>query len=178
MRFKLFIYDTADEDNREQAEERFGEDEWVVPLPAGSKDELTAGLERLIKQQQTFDRVLIQTHGVPGQVDFGNDRLGWVYFSSVLPWMKATSLFPYYTRIYFDGCDVGADNEGTRFIKEVGSGLLRMAGGEVFAWTSPGYAYSGWWVPGFVKGHTLHWNGDIKRATFGPGGRLIYAPAS
>ncbi len=52
---KLFIYDTYDEDNREQAEGRFDDSSDIVTLPAASKEALLAGLDRLVKANAVFD---------------------------------------------------------------------------------------------------------------------------
>lgn len=165
---KLFIYDTADEDNKEQAEERFGKDPSIYHLPVASQDDLTASLKGLLALEYQFDRVLVQTHGGPGEVSFGDkSTYGW-YFDETLPAvMDISALFPFYTRIYFDGCNVADGGMGTAFITRVGKGLLKKRGGEVFAWTSPGYAFPSFWTaPIITPGHTLHFSGYLKRAFF------------
>jgi hypothetical protein len=66
---------------------------------------------------------------------------------------------------------VEADNRGDHFLDTVATTFLRMGGGEVLAWTSPGYVSSG--LP-FVGDHTIHWTGDLKRFVYtAMGGRAI-----
>ena len=83
-------------------------------------------------------------------------------------------MFPSFTKIYFDGCSVGADDEGTEFLLAVGGTLLRSGGGVVSGYTSPGYGLNGW-AP-FYAGHTIHVSGSLKVLYFGPGGRLVDPP--
>ncbi len=174
---KLFIYDTGDEDNKDQAEERFSKHDMILRLPVANHGELTAGLDRLLAEGRKFDRVLFQTHGDAGSIKFGEDWLDQSYFSASLPSRGIHDLFPFYTRIYFDGCEVGADDAGTDFVMAVGNGLLKNAGGEVLTWTSPGYAFSKFWLPpGTPGGRTYHFWGSVKRAYFGVGGRLTNPP--
>jgi hypothetical protein len=172
---KLFIYDTGDDDNREQAEGRFDGDDGVVALPCGSQNELLAGLDRL-RGHAIFDRVLVQTHGGPGRITIGGDHLFWTFFGSYIKDMGYDVLFPYYTRIYFDGCNVGAEQGGTDFLEAVGGTLLKRGGGEVYGWTSAGYGYSSW-IP-FIGGHTVHFSGELKKLYFDPGGVKVSPPPS
>jgi hypothetical protein len=55
-------------------------------------------------------------------------------------------LFPLWTRLYFNGCNVaeGGDSLGWGFLETAGSIFLAGGGGQVFGHTSPGYAFPGW----------------------------------
>jgi hypothetical protein len=169
---KLFIYDAADEDNREQAEARFDPGE-VHHLPCRSLNDLIDGLDRL-KGRNIFKHVLFQTHGSPGRIIIGSDDLYWSAFHDMEG--RYDDLFPYYTFIYFDGCNVAADlyghDVGVDFLISVGGALLRQAGGETFAWTNPGYGFGDF---PFIGGHTVHlpFTGNVVRVYFGLGGRMV-----
>jgi hypothetical protein len=176
---KLFIYDSVDDDNREQAEGRFDHDDDIFFVPCASGDQLRDALDRLVPNPAArFNRVLVQTHGGPGRIKVGTEHLFWTYFGSYLKGRGYEALFPTYTKIYFDGCNVGADDDGTDFLLAVGSTLLLRGGGVVAAFTNPGYGFDGW-AP-FVGGHTLHYrspfSNSLKEAYFGPGGHLIDPP--
>jgi hypothetical protein len=161
---KLFIFDTADEDNFDQAVVRFKphEVEWIG---ANGEDELLAGLDKLVRKQATFDRVLVQTHGEPGVLKFGKyDLWSWILQRDYAP-RAYYKLFPVFTKFYFDGCNVGAGGRGDSFLTAVGETFFRLGGGQASAWTSPGYVYG--WLP-FVGSHTYHWTGDLKTMTFMP----------
>jgi hypothetical protein len=173
---KLFIYDTADDDNRKQAEGRFSENAGILALPCASADELEAGLDRLVAKRAVFDRVLVQTHGEPGMIRFGDDahpdRLYWSYFGSAIKNKGYEALFPLFTKIYFDGCNVGTGQKGDDFLEAVGGTLLRKAGGITMAFENAGYAPSAW-IP-FIGGHTLHLNDlSAKNFYFAPGGLRV-----
>jgi hypothetical protein len=164
---KLFIYSADDKD---QAEDRFDPGD-VVELPASSVDELQKGLERLVTDGFTFDRVLVQTHGRPGEIIFGNESL-WHYLLDRDFAGRYEKLFPTRTKIYFDGCNVARGDQGWRFLESAGKVLLRSGGGIVMGWTSYGYAYSSW-IP-FIGGHTVHWRGSVRFIEFTPGGRETF----
>jgi hypothetical protein len=165
---KLFIYDTADEDNLEQAVVRFRpyEVEW---LGAGTKDQLLVQLDNLVKRRLTFERVLVQTHGHPGVLKFGSDDIwSWILERDFAP-RGYHRLFPQFTKIYFDGCNVGAGSQGDAFLNAVGATFFGIGGGQALAWTSAGYWSS--WLP-FIGDHTIHYSGDLKRFVFmAAGGR-------
>jgi hypothetical protein len=171
---KLFIYDTYDEDNKEQAEGRFDDSSDIVALPAASKEELLAGLDRLVKANAVFDRALFQTHGGPGHINFGKNHIWDIILRDEFKNRQYHSLFPVYTRMYFDGCEVGQGSNGTTFLEMAGAIFLRLAGGETFAFTSPGYGFDSW-VP-FIGGHTVHFSGSLIKFRFGPGGVRLPDP--
>lgn len=164
MARKLFIFDTNDSDNFDQAVVRFRpyEVEWIG---ADGEKELMTKLDLLVKRRATFDRVLVQTHGYPGVLKFGKyDLWSWIIERDYGP-RNYHTLFPTFTRIYFDGCNVGYGGPGDSFLNAVGQTFLKMGGGEAMAWTSPGYVWG--WLP-FIGSHTRHWSGDLKTAVFTP----------
>jgi hypothetical protein len=174
MYSKLFIYDAEDDDNREQAEARFNEGAGVHPLPCRSLEDLMDSLDRL-RGRMIFNHVRFQTHGHPGHIRMGPDRLYDTTFEFGMKDKGYDELFPSYTLIYFDGCNVAADDEGTDFLIAVGGAWLRRAGGETFGWTNPGYGFGGF---PFIGGHTVHLRstGNVVRVYFGPGGRMVNPP--
>ncbi len=167
---KLFIYDVSDEDNEDQALGRFDVDE-VEWVGVSTMKNLLAALDRLVRHRATFDRVLVQTHGHPGHVDFGNDHIWDITLEREFAARNYHTLFPQYTRFYFDGCNVAEGSLGTEFLEAVGPIFLRMGGGVAQGWTSAGYGYSSW-VP-FIGGHTIHWSGGFKSISFAPGGNKV-----
>jgi hypothetical protein len=163
---KLFIFDTTDPDNYEQAVTRFDirEVEW---LGADSKGELLKKLDGLVRKRLTFDKVLVQTHGHPGYLTFGSDNIWGGTLDRDFAARNYHTLFPSNTKIYFDGCNVASGADGDEFLTAVGRHFLKLAGGTAMAWTSPGYYY--WWLP-FSGSKTYHWGGDFKTFLFWPGG--------
>jgi hypothetical protein len=173
---KLFIYDALDDDNREQAEGRFDDDYDITPLPCRSLAHLMANLD-LLKGRFVFSHVLFQTHGGPGRITIGPDRLYWTTFTDTMKDSGYDALFPFYTLIYFDGCNVAAADgldEGLNFLSAVGHAWLLRAGGQGFGWTSAGYA--SWGSFPLIGGHTMHFTGNVVRLYFGPGGRMVNPP--
>lgn len=166
---KLFIFDTSDPDNYEQAVTRFNirDVEW---LGASGKDELLKGLDAFVGKRLTFDKVLVQTHGHPGYLEFGAYNVWGGTLDRDFAPRGYHTLFPTYTKIYFDGCNVASGDDGTEFLTSVGRNFLRLAGGQAMAWTSPGYYY--WWMP-LSGSKTYHWSGDLKNFLFWPGGIRI-----
>ena len=168
---KLYIYDTNDDINREQAAGRFGDDPDVTTLPVGSIDQLHDFLANLVSNRATFDRMLVQTHGDPGTIYFGDEAMGSLVLDSDFAIKDYYKLFPGYTSIYFDGCRVAMGESGSDFLRSAGAAFLRGLGGRTFGYTNFGYGFPGW-VP-VIGGHTLHVLGQMKRFDFGPGGVLL-----
>jgi hypothetical protein len=128
----------------------------------------------LLKGRMVFTHVLFQTHGGPGRITIGSDHLYWVDFKVTMRDKGYDQLFPFYTLIYFDGCEVAGNDEGADFLIAVGGAWLRRAGGQVFGWTSPGYGF--WGKLPLIGGHTQHYTGNVVRVFFRPGGLMVNPP--
>lgn len=163
---KLYVHDNSDEVDRDQADTRFGAGT-VDEISVGSEEELHAELGRRLAAGKTYDRMLVQTHGYPGILALGKGFITYPGLDTNFANKGYYKLFPAYTRIYFDGCNVAAGESGPKFLESAGKAFLRLAGGEVFGHNSYGYAMP-WWVP-FISGHTVHFSGDLVKLYFGPG---------
>jgi hypothetical protein len=169
---KLFVYDTADPHNVNQARGRFSGVSGVTEIATDTVDGLLTGLDDLVRRRATFDRLLVQTHGGPGVIKFGTRRV----FDTTWRDKERFSgrgyekLFPTYTRVYFDGCNVAEGDSGTQFLIAAGQVFTRLGGGEVFAFPDAGYGFPGT-LP-FIGGHTIHLTGRLKTAYFLAGGIL------
>jgi hypothetical protein len=170
MATKLYLYDKTSEIDRKQADGRFDDSDDVMTIGVVSVKMLKIVFDQLVGNNQRFDRLLVQTHGSPGNVYFGGDPLNATVLGSTFLGMGYEAVFPNYTRIYFDGCNVAAGSAGTQFLTLVGQIFCRRAGGEVFGFNNIGRGFPGW-VP-FIGGHTLHLGGDLKKLYFDPGGIL------
>ena len=114
---KLYIYDGASEiDLARQADGRFSAGS-VQTLASGSAQELKAGLNSLIGQSKTFKRVVFQTHGGPGRIRFGSDRIT----ADVLrtEFTGFGRLFPNPGKLYFDGWNVADEQAGWEFLSRL-----------------------------------------------------------
>jgi hypothetical protein len=171
---KLFIYDTGDKDNKDQAEGRFSGSDRVVPVPVASEEQLLDALDRLVSANAVFDRVLVQTHGEPGELKFSENHVGELSLNLHFTNRQYHTLFPFYTRFYFDGCNVGKGTDGTDFLDAAGAIFLYLMGGEMIAWESYGYGFDSW-IP-FIGGHTIHFSGGLKRLRYAPGGVRLPDP--
>lgn len=166
---KLYIYDESSEIDRKQAAGRFDGDDDVLTI--GVKfgvGNLRKVFEALSNNNQTFNRVVFQTHGSPGNIWFGDDPVNATVLKT--QFNSFSQLFPHPARIYFDGCNVAEGGRGTDFLLAAGETFLRGGGGDTLGWTTIGHGVWGW-VP-FIGGHTLHFGGDgtLKRIRFFPGG--------
>lgn len=171
---KLFIYDVTTEEDRDQASARIDDDEDMTVLGVTSKTHLLGELDRLVRGKQHFSRVLVQTHGTPGSIEFNGHPIFDTTLKTDFMGRGFHTLFPAYALIYFDGCNVAKGDSGTVFLDTFGSIFLRGAGGQVFGWTSYGYGMSSR-IP-FIGGHTVHFSGSVKRAYFNPGGTKYNPP--
>src|SRR5262245_10767836 len=153
---KLYIYDQTSSIDRSQASGRFDADEAITFPVSGGITQLRKLLDALVANGATFDRVLFQTHGGPGRILFGAERLTKETLKT--DFAGYTGLFPTYTRIYFDGCNVAEGGDGTDFLIAAGYVFLKVGGGETFGWVNVGHGLPGW-VP-FWGGHTIHFGGS------------------
>jgi Domain of unknown function (DUF4347) len=175
MTSKLYIYDKSSELDRNQAAGRFSnkfasdKDILTIGVPFGIGN-LQKVFEQLAGNNQTFDRVVFQTHGDPGKIYFGSEAVN----ADVLKtrFTGYESMFPKYTRMYFDGCNVAEGEAGTNFLLAAGLVFLR-GGGEAFGWKTLGHGVWGW-IP-FYGGHTIHFGSNLKKIRFFPGGAPNWA---
>lgn len=174
MAKKLYIYDSTSTLDRAQAICRFGKSSDIVTLPVASSNQLEAELTKLKRAGLTFDRMLIQTHGNSGMIFFNHQALTATGLRAQFAGKGYDVLFPTYTRIYFDGCNVAEGDSGKNFLATSGSIFLRSGGGEVFAYESLGTAMPSW-VP-FIAGHTVHFNAGFVSIQFSPGGTVFTPP--
>jgi hypothetical protein len=171
---KLYCYDFTSEEDRDQAALRFRSgDQTIRTMGIMSPDHLVAFFAQLLAESATFDRVLIQTHGSSGCIKFNDLSIFDTFLKSKFAGKNFHRLFPAYTRIYFDGCNVAADPFGWDFLEAVGSIFLRLSGGEVFGHTDPGYGIT-FDLPFIggnpIGGHTIHGSQTLRTVYFGPGG--------
>ena len=166
---KLYIYDKNDGTDRSQADGRFDPSDEIVTLAVLSTDELKNQLQQLVSTNNTFDRVLFQTHGNSGIIAFGDQIVGADDFAGLVGGCEV--MFPIFTRVYFDGCDVADGDEGWNFLEAAGKALFKKGGGMTYGWTSLGFGLPGW-IP-FIGGHTAHPWGDIRIVTFSPGAKVL-----
>jgi hypothetical protein len=163
MPSKLYIYDATSEADRDQAAGRFDDDDNVhtVGITKGPM-EVKETFDKLLADHMQFNRLLIQTHGGPGKIWFGDDFIDASVWKGTFFGNNYEKLFPKPTKIYFDGCDVGAGGRGADFMIAAGYVLLRMQGGIVLAFTNTGYGIAGW-APLF-GGHTVHFGRNNLKA--------------
>jgi hypothetical protein len=174
MAKKLYVYDSTSELDRDQAECRFGKSNDLVTLPVASAAQLEVELIKLKNTGATFDRVVIQTHGNSGMIFFNHQALTGAGLKMQFAGKGFESMFPSYTRIYFDGCNVAEGSRGEQFLTTAGEIFLRNGGGEVMGFRSLGTAIP-WWVP-FIAGHTVHFNDGFVKIQFAPGGTVFTPP--
>jgi hypothetical protein len=79
-----------------------------------------------------------------------------------------SGVFPFFTRVYFDGCNVAEGDAGWLFLQEIAKSLCRIGGGVVFGWTSLGFSTRGFHWP-----HKwVHPWGDVRYVVAAPGGAI------
>jgi hypothetical protein len=117
----------------------------AIGIRANSLSDLRFNLDNLKKHQPRIDRLVIETHGSPGAMYFGNERLD----SSNLSWLTGRGyeeMFVENARVFLNGCNIaevgeasaGESNDGRVFMKEIGKIFLAKGGGRVGASTSIG----------------------------------------
>ncbi len=74
--------------------------------------------DQLLSQRKTFKRVVFDTHGNNGTIFFGDDKGNSEINSGVISktFSGHDALFPDYTRMYFDWCNVADDDQGWKFL--------------------------------------------------------------
>jgi hypothetical protein len=171
MPSKLYVYDATSMIDRIQAGGRFEGDDDVLTfgIESGVK-ELLEVFKRLVSDGRRFNRVVFQTHGSPGTIYFGDDPIDSNVWKGTFYGFNFENLFPKFTRMYFDGCNVADAEAGTNFLLAVGYVFLSKGGGDAFGWKNLGFGMPGL-LPG-IGGHTIHFGGskNTKRIRFYSGG--------
>lgn len=96
---------------------------------------------RLLNGTQRFERIIIDTHGAPGEIFFGSDRSfhdGW--FRDQRGYMGGRSFATPGAHILFSGCNVAEGAAGWSFLTEAARCMLIGVGGQAKGWTSLGFA--------------------------------------
>ena len=174
MAGKMYIYDAMTEEDRDQARARVRQNPNMTVLGVTSKQHWIAEMDRLVAERPIFDRVLVQTHGAPGKLSIGSGSIYDTTLRDDFAGRRYHTLFPTYTRFYYDGCNVAEGSMGTDFLDMTATIFLKTGGGEVFGWENYGYAMP-WWLP-FLGGHTIHnLDGNLKKF-FYRAGPVKYTP--
>lgn len=111
---------------------------------------------RLLAGSQRFDRIIIDTHGCPGEIGFGQDRTfndGW--FRDHRGYMGGRSFATAGAHILFSGCNVAEGAVGWSFLTEAARCMLIGVGGQAKGWTSVGFANP-------LSGRTVHFTGNTR----------------
>lgn len=134
---------------------------------------LKTAFKTLLTEHVKISRLVIETHGTPGAMKFGSDRLE-VTKLSEFRGQGFEDLFEDNARIFLNGCNIakiGHDcsgtscvvNNGREFLREFARIFLIKSGGRVGASTSLGTVFKGisdkvFHLPGFeVDGSGVHW---------------------
>lgn len=131
----------------------------------GSLNELREIFDGLIRRQVRISRLLFDTHGKPGQVDFGNQGLAVCNINGWLESRNYEKVFNANARIMCNGCNVGEGASGSAFLARMGQ-LLLGSGGIIKGWTSVGFA-------SLTDGHVMHLWGDVKTITINRSGQVV-----
>jgi len=157
----LHIYDSSDENIRETAAQRTS----TKRLGIATGDDLAPALDKLVTDGEFFSRVLFETHGGPGRIRFGDQRIWASYWRGTTDrsWYRVVTNN---ARVYFNGCNVAEGNDGWAFLEAASQVFLKPGGGEVFGQTSLGFANP-------FNGHVIHLWGDTRRIYCDVNGRIL-----
>jgi hypothetical protein len=132
-----------------------------VPIHDGELGLRTA-LDKLVKTSQQFGLALFETHASSGAISFGKDSITG-HVLRTYAGRGYERIFPYYfSRIYFNGCNVADSPDVWDFLDAAGGLFLRLGGGVAFAQTGAGH-------PILLTGHVYHF-GSTAYSTWAPGG--------
>ena len=131
---RLAIYDSADSmianiGRDRDADARIGVD---------SVAKLGAGLDQLVASRQQFKRVVFDTHGSEGKVWLGNEAVSSDTWRTQLKGKGYERLFPFFSKMYFSGCNVSDDDVGWSFLEAASETFFAGLGGVTMAYTSLG----------------------------------------
>lgn len=111
---------------------------------------------RLLAGRQRFDRIIIDCHGAPGEIFFGEDRSfhdGW--FRDQRAYMGGQSFAAPGAHILFSGCNVAEGPGGWSFLTEAARCMLIGVGGQAKGWTSVGFGNP-------ITGRVVHLTGHPR----------------
>jgi hypothetical protein len=131
----------------------------------GSLQELRDAFDRLKTANTRIARLLVTTHGGPGRISFGGQRLD----VTNLAWITGRGyeeVFENGARVFLDGCNVAEGNAGSTFLRKLGEAFFIKVSGSIAASTSVGLGNP------FGAG-VYHLWGEVKRLYFAPGPRLV-----
>lgn len=141
----------------DHAEEKGG-----IVINVNSIAELQALFKDWVKWEETFDAIDFHTHGSPGSIRIGADRLT-VSNLNLLYASNVDRIFNDNAQIIFLGCNVGEGYMGEFFLLQFGKMMLRGGGGKVMGSTGLGF-------PNLVTGGAYHPFGDWVSVHVGKGG--------
>jgi len=162
----LYIYDAT----IDWAEERSDAD--ITIAHKGTFKELVEKLLGLVDNGFCFRRGVITTHGYPGYLEFAEkDTVNAAGLTTRCAGRGLHLLFPMQgSRLYFNGCEVGAEPGGRDFVTTAAKIFLRTSGGTAYAMTSNGYRSLLHFI---YPGHVFHYGGSVISTRVGPGGVVI-----
>jgi hypothetical protein len=159
----LHIYDSTDWRIRQTMGARGGTRD-TCPV-SGDPSALMNALDGLVRARRSYDRILFETHGLPGIICFGDSG----YNTNWWRHMRTRgygSIARVNSRIYFNGCNVAADPDGWNFLAAVADVFLNPGGGEVFGQTSVGFGNP-------ISGHVVHLWGSTRTLYVRSDGRIL-----
>lgn len=157
----LHIYD--DDDWRIHIMTKRDDAQAAVPVQGGPL-KLVEHLDAIValRPPWRFNRVLFETHGLPGIIVFGGEGID-------ARWMRALCGRGYETiceagtRLYFNGCNAADGDAGWDFLRAAAEVFLIGQGGIAFGHTSTGFANP-------LTGHVIHPWGDTRHVVIAAGG--------
>lgn len=159
------FYDKGLDSLLDSPETRSRSDRQYIRFAISGLTELQQTMDQLLLSGQRIERALIETHGTPGVVYFGQQALASSNLSAWLANRGYENLFSADARIYFDGCNVADSKKGVKFLLNFGRIFLKQNGGVCSGWDSKGLNF-GW----FNSGSTMHLWGMHIEAIIPPGG--------
>lgn len=139
---RLAIYDADDSSCRSFGENRDASRKLAI---SGGVAALKNSWDGFVKSPGgPYSRVVFDTHGNKGMIFFKHEAVLWGDVSRIFGGVDYGRIFPSFTRVYFDGCNVAEGDFGWLFLQEIAKALCGKGGGVVFGWTSKGYALSVW----------------------------------
>lgn len=132
---RLSIYDSADKVMRGIGTGR----DAAAKIAADSVASVRAGLDGLVAGKQRFNRVVFDTHGSEGQIVFGEDGFGAITWRTMFAGRGYEDLFPFFSKMYFSGCNVSDTGEGWDFLEAASDVFFKAHGGVTMAYTSLGF---------------------------------------